>query len=102
MVHHPDEQVGGHLWCGVQRGLRHGRQPVQGPVVERVRAGERVGGDLPHGAGGQGGDPNNERERETWLLEDDEVWADGDLPTGVLGRTCDDQSRRGSTGQAPP
>jgi len=38
------------------------------------------------GGGGAGGDQNRDRERGTWLLEDDEVWTDGAAPVGVLGR----------------
>jgi len=41
------------------------------------------------GAGGMGYGDQKERERETWLLENDEVWDSGELPTGVLGRACD-------------
>jgi hypothetical protein len=46
------------------------------------------GGMSPAGMGGQQG---QERERQSWLLEDDEVWAEDALETGVLGRVTDDE-----------
>ena len=42
--------------------------------------------------GGGGGQEKNERERQTWLQEDDEVWAGGELPvTAVLGRPVEEE-----------
>ncbi len=46
-------------------------------------------GGMPYGGMGGIGGPGNEqdRERSTWLQEDDLVWgADPDVPPGVLGR----------------
>lgn len=47
------------------------------------------------GAGAGGGDQNKERERSTWLAEDEEVWGtDPDLAPAVLGRPGRDEDRR--------
>jgi len=58
-------------------------------AAARLGAGAGSGGMYPPpmmGGGGAGGDQNRDRERGTWLLEDDEVWTDGAAPVGVLGR----------------
>ncbi|HEU5156801.1 MAG TPA: hypothetical protein VFU43_07370 [Streptosporangiaceae bacterium] len=49
-------------------------------------AGGRAGAGGPMGAGGgQGGEGEEERERTTWLTEDDDVWsADGDIAPPVI------------------
>jgi len=50
-----------------------------------------MGGGMGHG--GAGTNQNQERERQTWLLEDDEIWAeDTDSATGVLGRPVDNEA----------
>jgi hypothetical protein len=50
-------------------------------------AGGRAGLGAPMGAGGgQGGKDDEERERSTWLTEDEDVWtADGDIAPPVIG-----------------
>lgn len=41
----------------------------------------------PGGAGGGGGRQNQDRERTTWLMEDEDVWENTcDIPPSVLGR----------------
>lgn len=41
----------------------------------------------PGGAGGGGGQQNQDRERNTWLMEDEDVWENTcDIPPSVLGR----------------
>jgi hypothetical protein len=57
-----------------------GRPGVGGP-------GAYPPGMHPQGAGQK---ENKEWERQTWLMEDDEVWADDEAALGVLGRTVDD------------
>ena len=43
------------------------------------------------GAGGAGGDKPQERERQTWLSEDEKVWGTGiRIGAGVIGRTAED------------
>jgi hypothetical protein len=34
--------------------------------------------------GGRGGQDGDERERNTWLTEDEDVWGDTDAPPGVI------------------
>jgi uncharacterized protein YukE len=52
----------------------------------RNGAGGMPYGGQPHG-GGAGGNKDEERERTTWLLEDDDVWgANPGASSGVLGR----------------
>ena len=51
------------------------------------------GGGYPppmHPPGGQGNKEKKERERETWLMEDEEVWGDAGAPVSVLGKPDDD------------
>jgi len=44
------------------------------------------------GMGGMGGTPAQERERSTWLAEDEEVWGtDPGVGVGVLGRDAEDE-----------
>ncbi|MGP3925589.1 hypothetical protein [Streptomyces sp. 8N616] len=50
-------------------------------------SGMPMGGGMAGGAGGAG---DQERERNTWLTEDEDVWgADADVAPGVLGRAED-------------
>lgn len=46
-------------------------------------AGGRPGMMMPMHGSGQGGD--DERERSTWLAEDDDIWGTDDAPPGVIG-----------------
>jgi hypothetical protein len=54
---------------------------------ENRGTGGRAGLGAPMGAGGgQGGNDEEERERSTWLTEDEDVWsADGDITPPVIG-----------------
>jgi hypothetical protein len=47
-------------------------------------------GGMGMGPGGAGQN-QQERERQTWLLEDDEIWCDDDAPPSVLGRPAEDE-----------
>jgi hypothetical protein len=52
------------------------------------------------GGMGMGGQQHGERERQTWLLEDDEIWSDAEEagPT-VIGRVCADEEEEEFTPQ---
>ncbi|MBO4209021.1 hypothetical protein [Micromonospora echinofusca] len=46
---------------------------------------------IPPAVGAGAGGTNNERERQTWLQEDEQVWADDHAPISALGRPSDDE-----------
>jgi hypothetical protein len=43
------------------------------------------------GGGGGGKEQGAERERQTWLQEEDEVWAEDIMPVTALGRPMDEE-----------
>jgi hypothetical protein len=84
-----------------------------GPGVATAPGGPGGGGMYPPmmppmmgGMGGMGGagQSNGERERQTWLMEEDEVWEDGDLvATAVLGRpSYEEEEEEPDLWEAPP
>ena len=79
---------------GVKGGAGGVGTPFGGPGMLGRQGLGGVGGGYPppmhpHGAGGK--KENEERERQTWLMEDDEVWADPEEASGALGRPTDDE-----------
>jgi hypothetical protein len=74
--------VGGGAGGGVGGGVGGGAGVGGGGVVAGGGAGPGRGMMAPmHG----GGSDEDERERSTWLSEDDDVWGGDDLPPGVIG-----------------
>ena len=76
--------------------------PPTGPAAPGGMPGMGMGGypmypPMGGGMGGMGmgpggaGQNQQERERQTWLLEDDEIWCDDDAPPSVLGRPAEDE-----------
>ena len=62
--------------------------PATGSMMPMMPMGGGMGG---MGGGGGGQNQNNERERQTWLLEEDKVWrGEAVVATAVLGRPVED------------
>lgn len=67
----PDTQDGGAPFGGTTSGQPHGGMPMMPPM-------------MPPMNGGQG--DSKERERQTWLSEDDKIWGtDSDAGVGIIG-----------------
>ena len=61
-----------------------------------------MGGGMGGMGGGMGGKDNGERERHTWLQEDDSVWMGEELATASLGRPDEEEEEEAIDEWATP